>query len=764
MDSSGKKSFYVLLILTGFGLILLVPKLFHPDQLFFQGVRDPNPWLLSYNWRAFFRLSIFAGEFPLWNPYSGLGEPFLGNYQQAVFSPFRWIFYFLPVRMAAVPLILGELVLAGMGGWFFGRRLGLSDSAAFICGAGYMLCGYLVQYLNNQHLPLDLLIPYGLLAMDRLVEKRSRGNFLLLGLALVLILLGGQPDAAIFILGFIFLYALLKAWRVGRLRKTGAVLSAIFSFAILLCALQLLSFLEAIPQSWTYHSAGAAFQHLEMKTLASILAPGLFGPANQAPIPIQRIFPWIGSVIFFLCLIALSNRSRLKPLAHFNICFFSLAAIFGLGIAYGLPGFSLIAHLPGLNRLGWLKYLQPAISFSIVVVAGFGIEILGKAEGKLKIFMPGMLCFLILASGFIYSFISFPDLRLWSACSFLFSGFLLLLAVLIIKSRWLKAMALAGLILVEPMVWHHLVDRPSFWINPEKAELNNFQQLAKEHPEARFSAEPEVWMPPQMLTVPLYDSGINDALIPERLVRLSRYLNQQKSEAQLLTDFLAYHSLRLKEGAFDLPVSRILSGKFFIKKSGPGPTEESPAGYWMKGKSGLKSLYTHTALYGDPIYVKPIPGSLGRVFFPKKYSLSLGGQDSFEKILRIKDFEEEAVIETGEALAGGPDLARPEEFKLELGRSRIILNYRSSGPALAVFSEQYFPGWRAELDGSERRIYLTDYLLRGVLLDPGWHRLRLSYRPYGFRLGLYASLGSALFLILVMGRVFLRARPRRGPG
>ena len=792
MDSSGKKSFFVFLILTVFGLLLLGPKLFRPEDLFFQGIRDPNPWLLSYNWRAFFRLSIFAGEFPLWNPYSGLGEPFLANYQQAVFSPFRWIFYFLPVRMIAVPMILWELVLAGLGGWFLGRRLQLSDPAAFVCGAGYMLCGYLVQYLNNQHLPLEMLMPYGLVAMDRLGERLSWKNFLLLGLILVLILLGGQPDAALFILGFIFLYSFFRSWRLGRFWKTGAVLAAVSCFAILVCALQVLPFLEAIPQSWTYHSAGSGFQRLELKTFASILAPGIFGPANQVPVPIQRIFPWIGGVICFLALIAIFNESRLilsrfyrdRTPAHFNIPFFSLAAILGLGIAYGLPGFSLLAQLPGLNRLGWLKYLQPVISLSVIMLAGLGMEQIIKAEGKLKIFMPGMLCFLIPGSGFLYSFFSFPDLRLWSAGSFLFSGFLLLLAFLIIKSRWSKAAALAGLILVEPLVWHHLVDRPSFWINPEKAELNNFQRLAKEHPEARFSAEPEVWMPPQMLTVPLYDLGMNDALIPKRLVRLCRYLNEQRSEEELLRDFLAFHSLRLKESAFAFPVSGILSAKYFVRKSGPGPDQPGPGqGFWRAGKSGLKSFYTHTALYGDPIYLKPIPGSLGRVFFPKKFSLSRGEEESFEQILRRNNFEDEAALETGDLLPGVPQLSKPEEFKLELGRGKIILNYRSSGPALAVFSEQYFPGFRAYLDGAEKgigtkvprtvrsgarkkelRIYPADYLLRGVFLEPGSHQVEMIYQPYGFRIGLYSGIGSCLFLLFFIGsRVFLRARSSPGP-
>ena len=775
------------------GLALLGGKIFSPDELFFQAVRDPNPWFISYPWRTLVRLCFSAGEFPLWNPYNVLGEPFLANYQQAVFSPFRWPFYFLPFRLVIVPLIVSELSLAGLGAWLFAKRLKLSDLSAFVCGAGYMLSGYLVQYLNNQHLPIDMLLPYGLLLADRLAERQSRRNFFLTALVIALILLGGQPESALFNLGLVFLYFLFKCREQKRFFQPAAVLLGVSGLALMFCLIQLLPFLEAIPQSWTFHPQATAAQHLALQTFGSIMAPGLFGPTNLAPVPIQRIFPWIGTVLVFLSLIAIFNQSRLPPsptecprkkglrrtgnaLAHLKLFLFIFALI-GLGITYGLPGFNLITRLPGLDRLVWMKYLQPAISFSLVMLAGIGFEQTRNLERRVKIFPALLLGFLILLGGFLCSLFAFPPPRKWEMVSLLFSGWLLIFAFVFARIR--KGWAGVGLILLialEPIAYHHLLDRPSFWINMEKADLSRFRKLQAQNPGARFAAEPRVWFPNLMQAAPIYDLGLNDALIPKRYVSLVKYLNQYASEDEQLTDYFSYHSLRLRESAFNFPVARILAAKFFLRKSAPKVflPWESERGFWIPGKDGLTPHYTLTALYGDPVYVLPIPDSLPRIFFPERLSRYQGNPEVLLQFLARLNLAEEAVVETGQPVSG---LSRAEILQSDYRPSGISIVYRSEGKAFMVLSEQYFPGWRAYLinDKSETkiadksvgapkqelRIYQTDYLLRGVFLEPGSRRLLLVYQPWGFRIGLYSCLGSLLFLLMAAG--FSAVRPRPGP-
>jgi uncharacterized membrane protein YfhO len=64
-----------------------------------------------------------------------------------------------------------------------------------------------------------------------------------------------------------------------------------------------------------------------------------------------------------------------------------------------------------------------------------------------------------------------------------------------------------------------------------------------------------------------------------------------------------------------------------------------------------------------------------------------------------------------------------------------------------VLSDVHFPGWRATVDGSEVPIERVDYLLRGVAVQGGEHRIVMTYAPWSWRAGWIVSLLAALGLL-----------------
>jgi hypothetical protein len=72
----------------------------------------------------------------------------------------------------------------------------------------------------------------------------------------------------------------------------------------------------------------------------------------------------------------------------------------------------------------------------------------------------------------------------------------------------------------------------------------------------------------------------------------------------------------------------------------------------------------------------------------------------------------------------------------------LAVEVKTNSPGLFVLSEQYYPGWRAYVDGKETRIYPVDGILRGIFLDKGKHTLRFEYRPLSFLIGLIVSIVS----------------------
>ncbi|MBI2861626.1 MAG: YfhO family protein, partial [Chloroflexi bacterium] len=94
-----------------------------------------------------------------------------------------------------------------------------------------------------------------------------------------------------------------------------------------------------------------------------------------------------------------------------------------------------------------------------------------------------------------------------------------------------------------------------------------------------------------------------------------------------------------------------------------------------------------------------------------------------------------------------PSTARIIEYQ----PNHVIIEANTNENGILVLSDTLTPGWRAWVDDQEMQIIPTNYLLRGVPVSQGSHRVELAYEPPGLRLGLWVSLltllGCALYLI-----------------
>jgi hypothetical protein len=71
--------------------------------------------------------------------------------------------------------------------------------------------------------------------------------------------------------------------------------------------------------------------------------------------------------------------------------------------------------------------------------------------------------------------------------------------------------------------------------------------------------------------------------------------------------------------------------------------------------------------------------------------------------------------------------------------SRIVVETDAPQASLLVVSEIFYPGWVANVDGAPARIHLTDYLLRGVAVPAGRHRVEMRYVAPAARNGAIVS-------------------------
>ena len=99
-----------------------------------------------------------------------------------------------------------------------------------------------------------------------------------------------------------------------------------------------------------------------------------------------------------------------------------------------------------------------------------------------------------------------------------------------------------------------------------------------------------------------------------------------------------------------------------------------------------------------------------------------------------------------------PRLKAMEKTTITSYRSgRVDISIRAAAPGMLVLTDSYFPGWQAYVETGRRRlqtrINATDLAFRSIFVDQGEGRAVFEYRPVSFRVGLWMTISSLLFLL-----------------
>src|SRR5262245_42208311 len=98
-----------------------------------------------------------------------------------------------------------------------------------------------------------------------------------------------------------------------------------------------------------------------------------------------------------------------------------------------------------------------------------------------------------------------------------------------------------------------------------------------------------------------------------------------------------------------------------------------------------------------------------------------------------------------------PQIGDPANAEAKVTRyepQRIELQTRNSQPGFLVLSEIYYSGWDAWIDGHRTAVERVNYLLRGLAVPAGDHRIEFVFRAHSFRTGAACSLMGVLLLLV----------------
>ena len=94
--------------------------------------------------------------------------------------------------------------------------------------------------------------------------------------------------------------------------------------------------------------------------------------------------------------------------------------------------------------------------------------------------------------------------------------------------------------------------------------------------------------------------------------------------------------------------------------------------------------------------------------------------------------------------------------------NELTYDIHSSKGGIVVFSEIYYPGWTATVDGMPVEVGRVDYVLRAINVKAGQHKVVLTFKPQSVRdTETVAYIAFTLLIIAVLGGVYYEERKKR---
>jgi hypothetical protein len=703
-----------------------------------QAAIDPGAiaWI-NEPYNRFISRSIQKGDFPLWNPYSGLaGAPILADGQVGPLEPIQFLFYWVPDRFWPYSVdtqLLVRFLLAGFFCYLYACRLQIGLAGGIAAGILFMLGSYFVRYENHPQAKPELLLPVILYGFDRLADTQDRTGQWICVLLVGWVIIAAMPESTFFIL---FLSSLWFFYKGGLLlsennwhKQTFLALLRRYFLTILvgflLSSAYMIPFIEYLLNTTSSHAPGTSLNvFYPFWSLPGVIFQ-VYRPALEG-----FVQNYLGFCPIFLALLALVNIKRM--VFRREMYFFSLYIIFFILINYNFPLTRWVSKLPVFSQEIISKYSLPSIMFCLAMLAGMVIHT--TALQGLSLWSVLMAIALEFGIFIVLPYLSDPEnfrslfdgagsSNIVKIFSFIF--LLCLLAVVIAALNHLKVLSnpgcqfvLISFIFLDALFWSVGYKRPTRF---DPYSPPPFVQFLQSRPEPyRIFSTDEFLYPNISSAYQIADVRWLYALVDTRTYIFS-------------TRFIAPDTIGIRFMGEETPLSTRMFNLLNVK-------------YWI---DQAKEITPGKVVYrGNDAAIVESVGVLPRAFVV----FHVAQADNFGSAIQL--VSDTPGIDSGQAavVEGFPaGLANSinqnniglhpaaGEFK-QIDSEQVQVYVTTQNPGLLVISEQYYPGWKAELDGKSTPVYAVDAIFRGVFLPAGQHTIVFKYKPHSFEAGVAISL------------------------
>jgi hypothetical protein len=688
-------------------------------------------------WRHVVRESLRHGQWPIWNPYILNGDILAAAGQPAAYHPFTLIACIMPAPLSFTFTVAMVFFVAAIGAFAFARELGCRESTAAIAAVGWTYCSSLALYVLWPH-GCWAYLPLILLATRRVVREPGwqSGTFLLI--VLTLLVLAGHPETVLHLVTSGVAYALFEMHAAREQREKAVLVAAVAGVAaLLLCAVYLLPFLEAVPQTAEYpwRQILRTIDRFESPLEVGVSVLTNFFPFlhirlwhEPGPAGLKAETAAVGSMILALAIYGIWRvRSR-------SAWFFTGYAIVCLVIhSAWKPVAELLQHVPLFDLAINVRFgFGAALAFALL--AALGVEEMLRRDDRRALAVTSFVVLVVLTAGAIWikRSVVMDDYQNWGSYrEFAEMFFLALLPLLVFARVPLRALAPAMVALVAGQR-----------IVSEGGVHHSFPTSVAYPPMKIFE-------PMQRVKEPFRAIGQGYALIPG-MNAFYGLEDPRGYEAMTFNPLFETYPLWCIHQSFFFNRIDDITKPFLSMMN----VRFAFAGNWLPVPAGwrLVAQQRHVILLENM-------NAFDRAFIPRSVKLGLTDKEAIEE-MRSADFHERAWISADASIerANGPGTVTIRQK----GMAEYLLDADMEGDGWIVITESAWKGWRAYVDGRSVKPQRANVAFLSVYVPKGKHAVRIVYLPKSFVVGRAISLGT---LVLLFGAgVWSRRSSSRAEG
>ena len=178
----------------------------------------------------------------------------------------------------------------------------------------------------------------------------------------------------------------------------------------------------------------------------------------------------------------------------------------------------------------------------------------------------------------------------------------------------------------------------------------------------------------------------------------------------------------------------------------------------------LNTKYFILPLQGNQTAPVLNPYTYGNAWFVDKVTYVNNANEEIDKVGKI-DLRHEAVADKQFETALKASNAQGNVSQVELvsyAPNKLKYNVLSEKGGVVVFSEVYYPGWTATIDGQKAELGRVNYILRALNVEKGKHTIELAFDPQSVHTTeIIATISFATLLILIAFIAFLGYKKRK---